>query len=234
MRDAGFQVTAPQTTRLLQAAVRERGVALLEPRRESHHQPLNAEIRAVADDGLRVRPRPGDLPISDELIGVYCDGQIVIDDTPYVFEAYVVAIETEGGRPIIVLSAPDALTVLDRRVRPRVRLARSADVHVRWGGSIEPQSAVARLLNLSAQGLACQLDAASAAAILIGDAAEIAVPLGDEDEWLQLPATVRNKTDGSSPHAVLIGMEFNQQEMPAALIERLRRHVNAQSGARTS
>lgn len=231
MDDAGFQTNTIRTVRLLQTAASQHVVALLELRGDAERAPFDAEIIALTDAGLRMRPRTA---CPNAIIGVNCDAQVQINDVAYVFESHIVGIETEAGQPVLALSIPDQLTVLERRLKPRVRLARSADVHLRWGSTMEPQNAVAKLLNLSTTGIACQLDAALAAGVLIGDAADIALPLGDDEDWVHLPATVRNKMESSSPTAVIVGMEFNQEEIPAELIVRLRQHVNETTDARVS
>lgn len=234
MRNPGFQTNTIQTVQLLQRAAREHVVALIEPRSEGGAAPFNVEIVSISQNGLTVQPPAGETRPSDAIIGVYCDAQVVIGETPYVFETFVLAIDDTDGRPVVTLNLPEQFTILERRMKPRVQLARSSDVHIRWGSPMEPQTAVARLLNLSAQGIACQLDATAAAGILLGDSAEISLPLGGEDDWIHLPATIRNKTEGSSPTAVLVGMEFNQQRMPADLIERLRRHVSERTETRVN
>lgn len=220
-----FAIRGEQAVTLLSQAADHQCDVLLVSEAASDIGPLTGRLIASDEHAAWIVVTPARDIDLNQLNSAYCTCQLVVDQSPYCFDSHVVSVEKREMNWQIELAAPEAISRLDRRVRPRVRLARSCDIHLIWGPSIEPQRAVGRLLNLSTVGIACLIDRGTSGSILIGDPVETHIPV-QADDWLELPAVVRNKTAGNDDASWVIGMEFVAGEMSDAQLARLQAHVS--------
>lgn len=163
-------------------------------------------------------------PQTDGLVGRYVDVQIFTDPR-HCFTTHIVEAGHDDEPNQIALRRPDVIQIVQRRRSWRAKLAPSSSVSLRWNGP--DGDAIARegrLLNLSADGLACRMNAAEAAELFVGDHLDVRFDLPQADAEFEFAATVTNRTPGSED-AVILGMQFLvlDDDLPAtATQQRLR------------
>jgi c-di-GMP-binding flagellar brake protein YcgR len=227
MNETSLELGKVQSVRVLAQALRECASIVVEPRTFEEGSAFEAVLSEQSEGTICIRLKnTGALP-AHLLPGAYCGCRLTLGQIQYAFETHVVEARTDEAGSVVGLARPESLAVFDRRRSPRASLARSCDVYIRWGPSLRPRVAAGKLLNLSLQGMACQVDQATAADMLIGDSIEAAMPGDADGEPIELPAILCNKTPGASEATYLLGLEFTQGGIPESTLERLVRHLAA-------
>lgn len=98
--------------------------------------------------------------------------------------------------------------VADRRRTWRRRLQRPASVTVRPPGPADRRGAVADMLNLSEQGLACRMETRDANRLPVGPLLTVSYTLPVVARPLVCPARIVNITPCGDPVRSIVGMEF--------------------------
>lgn len=233
-----LELSDRQSTRTLEQAVRHRAPLFVCPRVRpdeeilhgrlvgietpagwrSHRTCLVAMIERV--ESAASQDRAGDavhaVVTQDDcadLIGTYCDVAIVLGDHRYLFSADVVTVQDgteEEAAARLYIAKPDTIQVAQRRRFWRFRPAQSSRVELTWrspdGTTTE---GIGWLCNVSADGLACRVDARVSDQIGIGEEIKVDFALTPGDpERFALDAVICNKTPAGTAGTIILGMQF--------------------------
>lgn len=156
-----------------------------------------------------------------KLVGEQCQVQ-VFDLQHLQFETVINGAPAWGKSLALALVRPRTADVVERRRFRRATLAPSATLNIAWriGGVLHRHSAT--LLNVSADGLACRMQAAVVGNIQNGGAvhASFELPGKDGGEEFELESIVSNKTPASEG-CVILGLQFVRSEAAADQFTRL-------------
>lgn len=222
-----LDLTNRQTKRVLEQALRSNARFQIEARNAPDGPPLSGRLVSIdgnlmtveLDDDGRARPTP-------TLVGVFCDVQTVLSDQIYLFCTCIMDVIEAGPPRRIVLAIPDSVQVWNRRKFLRRTLARSARVELSTEDMQEPCSA--ELSNLSGNGLACRVNKDLDGTLLIGEPARARFSLPGIPEQFDLPSVICNKTTTGDGGSLIVGLEFEMDELSEPeldLIERLRAYL---------
>jgi len=117
---------------------------------------------------------------------------------------------------------PTVIEVVERRRSARRQLRAPADALIRPTGGGEDWSLCADVLNVSADGIACRMDAEPAARLQVGRQIGVTLRLDTASEGFALTALVISVIEASTPARVIVGMEFVKDGRWRASCARLR------------
>lgn len=152
-----------------------------------------------------------------ELTGRTIAVQLFADER-YLFDSCVLVGPTWHEGEQLTLAAPNVIQVMQRRRFWRAQLAPSTRVTLRWRNGGRPQHTTCPLLNVSAEGLACKLEAGAAQSLGIGAriACEFRLPGSPRD--FRFEAAVRNCSPASDDMWI-VGVEFDLDPNDSASTE---------------
>ncbi|MFQ5429249.1 MAG: PilZ domain-containing protein [Phycisphaerae bacterium] len=216
---ATIKLESFECTRAVDAAVRTQASVVLEsadiPDTTINGFLISADEQALL---LEVTGRPG--VDFDALVGCRCEGQIYADRR-YCFSSRIAAAPRWGKTQALAFDRPETVRVLDRRRFLRAKLAPSSEVSLQWKRSGTEHRHVVKLLNISADGMACRLGERAATAIDKRDHLWVTFQLPGNPQPFELGARVSNKTPASEGCTIL-GLQFITAAEDSATIAALR------------
>lgn len=156
----------------------------------------------------------------EQIIKVACDVKIYTDKR-YCFHSTITGTPSWGDSRSIAITRPATLSVLDRRKSLRAKLAPSSKVALRWTQSETAHRQIVNLLNVSADGMACRLDASLATQLDQQETIDVTFDLPGHRRPFDLKARVTNTTPGSEGWTIL-GLQFVESTKDREAIEALR------------
>ncbi len=154
------------------------------------------------------------------IIKAVCDVKIYTDKR-YCFHSTITETPSWGDSRSIAITRPDSISVLDRRKSLRAKLAPSSKVALRWTHSGTARRQTVNLLNVSADGMACRLDASLATQFDQQETIDVTFDLPGHRRPFDLKARVTNTTPGSEGWTIL-GLQFVATAKDSEAIEALR------------
>lgn len=199
-------------------------VLCCELNREDNASLLRAADQSHASDVLDAFRR---------LVGTYCDLAIQLGEHVFLASADVVKVDVpppQADAVRIWMAAPATLQVAQRRRFRRIQLAESCRVWLRSLGEKEAtHEDIGWLCNISSEGLACRVDAATANRTWIGDRLHVIFTLTPTDmQRFAFDAVVCNKTPAGTEGKMILGLEFTidaEHAESTALSEALRKRL---------
>ena len=169
----------------------------------------------------------------EELVGTYCDATIHLGEHRYLFCSDVTWVErgAPGERGVrLVLSRPATLQVVQRRRFRRLKVAKSAQIEMRWLSDDKvPGGGVGWLCNICAEGLACRIEQRVAEQLWIGEKLRVSFALEPGGaERFDLDAVLCNKIPAGTEGKIILGLQFladAEHESSAAVARLLRRRL---------
>jgi len=148
----------------------------------------------------------------------------------YHFATRVSQIVHWGQTDAVAIELPSAISMVERRRVTRAQLAPSSTVQLQWRQNGVNHRHAVPLLNISAEGLACKVDAEQAGALHEGDTVRASFHLPGQNHLYNIEATIANKTPGSTG-TLIVGLRFmvNQQAEPHLMA--LRKALRAPRGS---
>jgi hypothetical protein len=209
-----LDLTVRQAARVLEQALRSRATVQVEPRTWPAEQFLQG--RLVGRDGtvlrLDVERQTVDLPLT-ALVGVCCDVRTILSDQLYLFATAIVDVHDTDTPPRLLLNAPAAVQVANRRrfARQAVGSGAAARVRIRPDGEWR----TVELFNVGPAGLAFraarpELDEH----LLIGDDIDLLLQLPRLPNPLHARATICSKTPAGED--LVVGVDFVEPDDPVA------------------
>ncbi len=206
--DFAISLNARQTMRTLEQAVRHHATVLLEPSMWLTEDGLKGRLVGATADAILIEiTEPPPLAL-DSIVGMYCDGSILLGQDRFLFNEHVLVAEVRSECWHVELSRPRRLQVCERRRYWRVALAETSPVHLEWTVGGRQGGATGRLYNVSGEGLACVVEAESAADLYIGETLSASFVLPGCDERFTLTAVLCNKTPAAEADRLILGMQF--------------------------
>lgn len=173
------------------------------------------------------------LPASvDALVSQACD-VIVHGERELRFSATVTAVPAWGERRVLGVRQLGEIEFTERRRFRRTKPAPSSTVELTWRDENAGHRHRAALLNISADGMACRVDDATAAAIGETDSClQTEFYLPGHAGLFRMDATIMNRTPASRGHTIL-GLQFvrgaDAADQVAALKQVLETQLSAQA-----
>lgn len=200
-----ISISERQSRRVLEQAVRMQSQLLIEPTGMPDRTMLGFVASGDADvvvAELTGPPHPWLRSLTGRTVGV----QLFVQER-YLFESCVLAGPSWHDGEQLTLTAPRVLQVVQRRRFWRAQLAPSIRVALHWRNGGRPQHTHCPLLNVSAEGLACKLDAGAAQALGVGNRVSCEFRLPGANREIRLDAVVRNCSPASDD-TWIVGVEF--------------------------
>lgn len=209
-----LDLTVRQAARVLEQALRSRATVQVEPRTWPAEQFLQG--RFVGRDGtvlrLDVERQTVDLPLA-ALVGVCCDVRTILSDQLYLFATSIVDVLDASTPPRLLLNAPAAVQVANRRRFVRQAVGNGAGARVRVCPDGEWRNV--DLFNIGPAGLAFRAARAELDEhLLIGDDVDLLVQLPRLPNPLQARATICSKTPAGDD--LVVGVDFVEPDDPVA------------------
>lgn len=203
-----FDLSAGQTARILEQAIRRKAKITLESRASIDGTVLTLTPKSCDERFLLVESKSESPEDLESLIGMHMDAHLALGQTLYLFETHVVDVEACRSKSLILLARPESLQVTQRRRFRRMTLQAGCQVHLTVRGSKQPGTLTGKLLNLSPDGMACRLSEADAAMLDAGQAVSVAFhPQGSECGFV-FDAVLANKSQAGSEGHVILGVQF--------------------------
>ena len=159
--------------------------------------------------GLEIKQRPDEVN-PPELIGMYFDGRMTLADQLYMFTASVIDCSDENPNRILV-SNPEALTVINRRRFERTNATIAAQARFFFGQSTTGYLGL--LASVSGSGLAANLpDDSCDAKALVGDPVRVRFELPGFEGDFELPGEICSKSIEPETKQMQLGVEFEIQD----------------------
>lgn len=203
-----MDLTVRQSLRVLTEAVKTRAKLEIDPLPELSSGPLWGVVSGRSNDLLTVdlinAGRDGSLR---RLVGAMCDVRTILSGQMYMFAAPIVDLAEHSAPVRIVLGAPAAVRVANRR-----RFARHAPCDptpIRLHASPAGHPMVGVLTDISRVGLGCRLPRAGVdETLLIGDPVRVEFTLPWTGTLHDLQCEVCTKSAGPEPAELVVGLEF--------------------------
>lgn len=213
-----IRLEADRAASALDGAVRAQAqVVIITPVADT---PVNGFIVSADADALLVQ-LTGHLEFDvTRLVDQECEVQIHADQH-YRFTGRIVGTPHWGKTQAVAVSRPQFVALIERRRFRRASLAPSSSVNIKWDSNGTRHSQTATILNVSAEGLACRVQADIAACIDAEGRISASFQLPWQDEVLNLDATVSNRTPASEG-CVILGLQFVVSSESAVQLARLR------------
>lgn len=205
------------SNRILEMAIRSQSQAAVNT--PLANVPLNGAL--IAADGETLLIRLTGLPSFDaaDLVGQSCEVKLH-DGQVYSFASTIHGVPRWGRSIALAVSRPETIEVVERRRLGRAALAPSSEVTIEWRARDTAHSRTAKLLNISADGMACRMDENDARGIKGGGRVTLSFELPASGPKFCLGAIVSNKTPASEG-CVILGMEFVRSRESKAQLEAL-------------
>jgi hypothetical protein len=168
---------------------------------------------------------------AERILNARCEARLYADQR-YRFSTVIKAVPQWGNSRSIAIERPTTISVMDRRRFLRARLAPSSEVTLEWVRAETTHRHVAVLLNISAEGLACRIDAGAALAIDRDDAIQVRFGFPNVGHQFNLGSTVSNKT-AASEGCTILGLQFERSPDVADDLRLLRDAVQNNQQATT-
>ncbi len=220
-----LDLTANQVARVLTQAVRTKARLEIEPRPEAQQRVWIGGIESREGNLLRVEmDGPGGEAAAAALIGAFCDVRTVLSGELYMFSTCIVDAIEENGRTRLLLAAPSAIQLSNRR--RHIRKAPSESIAVRLGIPSVGQSFDGDLHNVGMTGLACRMPRSECDEILLlGDEVDLRFDFPWLGETFELAASVATKSISFDEQSLIVGLEFSSGDgarAQHATLQRLR------------
>lgn len=206
---SSLDLTERQAARVLEQAVRLRAKLEIEPRPETHIEPLWGIIAGREQDLLSVEllGARGEAPVRS-LMGCMCDTRTILAGQLYMFETAIVDVSERTAPIRIALTAPTVIRVANRRRFGRRAPVDAVPVRLLPAGAAQP--IIGALSDLSRTGLGVRVARAGAdELLLIGDQVDTEFSLPWSKTVYALAASVCSKTACQGSDEMAIGLEFS-------------------------
>ncbi|HOW72181.1 MAG TPA: PilZ domain-containing protein [Phycisphaerae bacterium] len=254
-----IDLNSRQSVRTLEQAIRHGAEVLIEPRIWPDGEPIPCRMQPPSVAGSRAAlacriMAAADAPSAsreaqavlaneaaftamlariDALVGTYCDLAIRLGDHLYLCSCDVLRIEKPAAadhHPMIHLTRPETIQVTQRRRFHRISLADSTKIRLHWIRSDDTaDEGTGWICNISADGLACRVDAHVADRLWIGEQIQVNFALSPTDtQRFMLEATICSKTPTGTEGKVMIGVQFltgPSHQYSTQAVESLRRRL---------
>lgn len=147
---------------------------------------------------------------------------IGLADAWYTFETRSMSPVPQVADGLLHITAPTAMSVIERRKSRRRRFHGPSEVTLRAIGGTEPWHGRARLLNLSADGIACKVREEDTPRTTTGRRFHVLFRLDGSRHEFNLIGRVVNVTRGGSLDHAVVGMQFVDEDQSASDIRTLR------------
>lgn len=202
-----LDLTAPQTTRVLEQAVRLQATVELDVRTlGAQSRPIRGTIIARENALLRVRPEPN-ADLSDPLlIGAFADALLIMRGDRYEFCSCIIDIGAPSS-PEMLIAIPQGVQIANRRryVRKTPQEGRSVQLWLK-GGDV---ALTCNLVDIAPTGLAVRGHRGDLDDILfVGDPLRVTIDIPAIGESFDLPVITCTKTLESDRQSLTVGLEF--------------------------
>lgn len=222
-----LDLTEPQAVRVMEQAIRTGAKLELDLRPDDSGQPLVGIIRERDKSVLRVQLEKSETAIGQELIGAFCDVQLSMSGELYQFSSCVIDI-TDYGRSELVIAAPQAIQVMNRRRFVRKAAGEKITIQLtppRADAPFQTELSDISITGLSIRGHRGDLDDV----LFVGDEVRISIDLAEISESFELPVVICTKTLDNDRTHMTVGLEFlqhNATEEELAALTRLQALLN--------
>lgn len=204
---ASLDLTAPQTTRVLEQAVRLQATIELDVRPFGMQgRPFRGTVIGREQSLLRVRPEAR-ADFSDPLlVGAFCDALLVMNGDRFEFCTCVIDVGSAVA-PELLIAIPQGVQIANRRRYVRKAPAEGRSVQL-WlkGGDV---ALTCNMVDIAPTGLAVRGHRGDLDEILfVGDALRVTIDIAAIGESFDLPVEICTKTLESDRQSLTVGLEF--------------------------
>ncbi len=212
-----FDLSPGQSDRVIDQAVRHHTVVHLEPQAWTDGRSLKTTLCRCDRKLLVTESASQDDQLLQTLVDMYVNAQMTLGQTLYLFASHVVDVEWRGSQALLLLARPETLMVPQRRRFQRMTLPSACQVHLSPERAQAFEPVIARLLNLSPEGMACRLTETEAAPIRQGHRLRVAFHPDEAERSFNFLAVLSNKSRAGSPGHLILGLHFqvNQHDHQA-------------------
>lgn len=220
---AVLDLTARQTARVLEQALRLRASLQIEPRTWSNGESVWGFVEQRDGRLLRVALRE---PVRDfpliSLVGTACDVRLLLDGEIYIFSTNLVEASDATVPHRVSLEAPEVVVVANRRRFQRRAPRQPLELRI-WPAESElPLNC--QVQNIGHEGVACCGASTDLDDVLfVGDRVRVAFEFAWCGEAFDLPATLCTKTQPRGSHQLYLGIEFSIDPQDSQLLEQMMR-----------
>jgi hypothetical protein len=218
-----------QTHRTVRIAVRENAPVLLEPKTVPEPGEFTGHIHGGNEDDFVVVLNPNQDRMSDYLNSEEWVARVLLGNDTYQFLTRIVETDFTGPSAAVRLAVPQTLYVEARRKYQRLRFAESSTVELVLDKTDGPQSAVGKLCNISAGGLAVLMTEEVVDRLGPGTGMTVKFTLPGCPDTYAIPVSVRAITPAGSPDSIILRMEFDRDASgeAAGAVVALERHLDS-------
>ncbi len=203
-----IDLSARQSARTLEQAVRYQATVLIEPGLWPDANGLKGRLVALDAESLRAELTESTMLRPSNMVGSYCDVSLLLGRDRFLFSTHALDAERTGERWSVSLARPEKLRVYQRRRFWRVKLAESSRVRLRRDADHEGDEIVGWLCNISGEGMACLVEADAAQRLHVGETIAASFALPGAGPAFDLDAVLCNKTPNAENEKMILGMQF--------------------------
>ncbi len=203
-----IELKPSQSKRVLECACRAQSEVRLLPKPWTTPHPITCRIVDSDDDGITLQARPPADTDFRNLLNIYCQIEMDLDDGQYFFDSNIVGVRQQDEYLHLSIAWPETILVQQRRRSNRLPLARSSIVQLSHRNGEHLDTISGRLYNLSEDGMAFQVLKADADAIELGQTWCACFEVPEQDHCYKFEGIIRRTLPSSSADAVILGMQF--------------------------
>ncbi len=203
-----IELKPSQSRRILECACRAQPEVRLLPKPWTTPNPIVCRIVDSDDDSITLQARPPAAADFRNLLNIYCQIELDLDDGQYFFDSNIVAVRQQDEHLLLSVGWPETILVQQRRRSNRLPLARSSTVQLSHRDGERLDTISGRLYNLSEDGMAFQVLKADADAIKLGQTWCACFEVPEQDHCYKFEGTICRTLPSSSADAVILGMQF--------------------------
>lgn len=224
-----IELSQKQSGRILECACRTQQDIHLLPNAWSGRKPISCKMVHIENDGLVLTVKCLDDTDFKDLLNIYCQVDLDLEDGQYFFDANIIAVRHHNDGVGLTLGWPDNILVKQRRRFSRHALAQSSEVQLSTQRGDCLETFGGQLYNLSEDGLAFQLAKTDADKIEIGQNCCVCFEVPEQEHTYRFEGIICRTLPSSSQDSAIIGMHFDSTTIDQGELEHLRDYLVSRS-----
>ncbi len=221
-----IELKPSQSRRILECACKAQPEVRLLPKPWTTPNPIACRIIDSDDDGITLQAGPPADNDFRNLLNIYCQIELDLEDGQYFFDSNIVAVRQQDEHLHLSVAWPETILVQQRRRSNRKSLARSSTVQLSHHNGEHLDTISGQLYNLSEDGMAFQVLKADADAIELGQTWCACFEVPEQGYCYKFEGIIRRTLPSSSADAVILGMQFEHASIDLNELKRLREFLS--------
>jgi len=211
MNSYAFDLTNRQSSRVLEQAARARSQVYLEPADAAEGVTLSGWLIEATSEVLVIHLAPEHSSDRKPICGQYYQAIISVHQNRYLASTSIVELEARQEGPVLIVSRPSTVQVLQRRKYERMRLGQSVPICLAWkdpDGGMHSTPAMGQIQDIHLEGMGMKLPLEVEPHLFIGEIVHVRFSLNARQPDFDVAATICHKHIDAKRAQVIVGLQF--------------------------